>query len=90
MGMFDQSARFATKAEPSFMLARLRPLTGLTLAVRRWFEVKAVPLPGGAEREADLVAVADEPDEAKPPWLLISSSSRSTTRTNRRSCNWRR
>ncbi len=46
-------------------------MIGLVLLFRRWFNVKGVPLPGGPDREADLVAVADEPDEKKPAWLLI-------------------
>src|SRR5262245_38980301 len=69
--MYDQAARFATNAEPSFVVARAGAVAGLTLSFRRWFESKAVPLPGGAVRQPDLVAVADEPDRAKPAWLLI-------------------
>jgi hypothetical protein len=70
MGMFDQAGRFAMTAEPGFVLARLHPLTGLALVFRR-FNVKGVSLPGGPDREADLVAVADETDESKRAWLLI-------------------
>ena len=33
MGVYDQSARYAATAEPGFILLRLRPLLGLTLAV---------------------------------------------------------
>ncbi len=58
-------------AEPGFVLDRLRPLAGLTLAWRRWFDTRAVPLPGGPDREADLVAVADEEEGAKRAWLLV-------------------
>ncbi len=71
MGVFDQAARYATVAEPGFVLARLRPLTGLTLGWRRWFDTRAVPLPGGPDREADLVAVCDEGGKAGPAWLLV-------------------
>jgi hypothetical protein len=71
MGVFDQAARLATMAGPGFVLARLRPLTGLELIWRRWFNVKGVPLPAGPDREADLVAVVDETGSSKPPWLLI-------------------
>ncbi len=71
MGLFDQAARLATTAGPGFVLARLRPLTGLALVFRRWFNVKGVPLPGGPDREADLVAVADEGDSNESAWLLI-------------------
>jgi hypothetical protein len=60
MGVFDQAARLATMAGPGFVLARLGSLTGLVLAFRRWFNVKGVPLPAGPDREADLIAVADE------------------------------
>ena len=52
MGVFDQAARYAAIAEPEFVLARLRPQTGLTLRFRRWFDVKGVPLPSGPDREA--------------------------------------
>jgi hypothetical protein len=71
MGVFDQAARFATMVGHGFVLIRLRPQTGLVLGFRRWFNVKGVPLPDGPDREADLVAVADEADASKPAWLLI-------------------
>jgi hypothetical protein len=45
MGVYDQAGRFATTAEPGFVLARLRPLIGLTLAWRRWLTTKSLPLP---------------------------------------------
>lgn len=69
MGVYDQAARIATATEPGFVLVRLRPLTGLVLTWRRWLPTKGLPLPGGPEREPDLVAVADDL-EAKA-WLLI-------------------
>src|SRR5438128_1263718 len=71
MGLFDQAARLATIAGPGFVLARLRPLTGLVVTFRRWFNVKGVPLPGGPDREADLVAVCDGVDTSQSAWLLI-------------------
>src|SRR4051812_18083043 len=78
MGAFDQSAKYAATAEPGFVLQRLRPLLGLTLTFWKWFITKGVPLPGGPDREADLVAIADDPtavaDDPKEPgkaWLLI-------------------
>src|SRR5436853_569810 len=71
MGLFDQAARLAAIAGPGFVLARLRPQTGLVLAFRRWFNVKGVPLPAGPDREADLVAIADAADSSEPAWLPI-------------------
>src|SRR4051812_18597985 len=71
MGVFDQAARLAATAEPSFVFHRLRPLLGLALTFRRWFPTRSLPLPGGPDREADLVAVADDPDNKDCPWLLI-------------------
>src|SRR5262249_54306921 len=38
---------------------------------RRWFPTKGLPLPGGADRQPDLAAVADGPDRTKPAWLLV-------------------
>src|SRR5262249_52952689 len=69
MGVYDQAARIATATEPGFVLMRLRPLTGLLLTFRRWFPTKGLPLPGGPERDPDLVAVAD--DQQARAWLLI-------------------
>jgi hypothetical protein len=58
-------------AEPGFVLQRLRPLLGMTLAFRGWFNTRSVPLPGGPDRDADLVAIADDPAQPNKPWLLI-------------------
>jgi hypothetical protein len=71
MGLLDQSGRYAAQAEPGYVLARLRPLLGLPLEFRRWFSTRSLPLPGGPDRDADLVAVADDPGDAEHPWLLI-------------------
>lgn len=69
MRPFDQSARYAALTEPGFVLARLAPLIGLPLTFRRWFPTRTVPLPGGPDRDADLVAIADAP--GAQPWLPI-------------------
>jgi hypothetical protein len=69
MGVYDQAARIATGTEPTFVLARLSPLTGLVLTYRRWLPTKGLPLPGGPDREPDLVAVAD--DQQARAWLLV-------------------
>src|SRR5438876_951818 len=71
MGAFDQSARYAAMAEYGFVLQRLRPLIGLPLVYRSWFPAKSVPLPGGPDRDADLVPVADDPARPDAPWLLV-------------------
>jgi hypothetical protein len=71
LGAFDQSARYAALAEPGFVLQRLRPLLGMTLAWRGWFNTRSVPLPGGPDRDADLVTIADDPADPDRPWLVI-------------------
>ncbi len=71
MGVYDQAARYAAQAEPEAVVARLRPEVGLALTFRRWFSTRTVPLPGGPDRDADLVAVADDPAAMERPWLLI-------------------
>src|SRR5688572_9955430 len=71
MGQFDQAARSAADLEAEYLLARVTALAKLTLRFRRWFDPRSVPLPGGPERVADLVAVADDPEKPDVPWLLV-------------------
>ena len=71
MGVFDQAGRFAATAEPGFEVGRLGPVTGLALAFRGWLPTRGLPLPGGPDRDADLVAIGDVADNSGRPWLLI-------------------
>src|SRR5262245_50433434 len=71
MKIFDQAGWIATTTEPGFVLLRLRPETGLDLTFRAWFQDRAIQLPGGAERQPDLLAIADERGAGGPAWLLI-------------------
>src|SRR5262249_38053663 len=71
MRIFDQAGWIAATTEPGFVLVRLRPETGLDLVFRAWFQDRAIQLPGGAEREPDLLAVADERGADGPAWLLV-------------------
>lgn len=67
MGVFDQAARFATRAEPTSVVARLS--ASHPLVFRGWLDTRSIPFPGGPDRTADLVAALD--DSADSPVLLI-------------------
>src|SRR5438093_458679 len=71
MGQFDQAARSAADLEAGYLLGRVAALAQLTLRFRRWFDPRTVPLPGGPERTADLVAVMDDPERPDKPWLFV-------------------
>ena len=70
MGVFDQAARFATRAEPTVVVRRLLFPTGSALSFHEWEDTRTIPLPGGPDRSADLVAALDDPSGGVP-WLLI-------------------
>lgn len=55
MGVYDQAARYAARMCPEAVLPNL---LGVGHPGRQvgWLDTRTVPLPGGAEREADLVA----------------------------------
>jgi hypothetical protein len=71
MGMFDQAARYACRAQPAVVAARL--LRGLRerLAFVRLHESKTNPLPGQRERIADSVLALDNLDAPASPGLMI-------------------
>jgi hypothetical protein len=71
MGVFDQAARFATQGEPGVVPQRLLAASGLALAFREWLDTRTLPLPGGPERIADLVAALDDPAADDKPWLMV-------------------
>src|SRR5436309_38569 len=57
MGAFDQAARYAARMEPGPVL---RHVLRADLAQHGWFDTRTVPMPGGADREADLVPVLED------------------------------
>ncbi|MCI0703251.1 MAG: hypothetical protein L0241_19405, partial [Planctomycetia bacterium] len=71
MGVFDQSARYAAKADPGVVPARLLAGSGLSLIFREWLDTRALPLPGGADRTADVIAALDDPNLPESPWLFV-------------------
>ncbi len=71
MGDFDQAARYAAQAEPDVVLARLLQESGLVVNFREWLNTRTVPLPGGSDRSADLVAAVDDPASPERPWLVV-------------------
>jgi hypothetical protein len=71
MGMFDQSARYATQAEPEAVLSRLLSRTGATLRLREWVDTRTTPLPGERDLTADLVAALVNESQPDQPWLLV-------------------
>ena len=71
MGVYDQAARFAAKADAGVVPARLLAGSGISLTFREWLETRTVPLPGGPDRTADLVAALDDPASPDGSWLLV-------------------
>lgn len=71
MGVFDQSARYAAQADASVVPARLLAGSGRALAFREWLDTRTLPMPGGPDRTADLVAAMDDPASPDWPWLLV-------------------
>ncbi|MGL4550935.1 MAG: hypothetical protein ACRC33_07085 [Gemmataceae bacterium] len=71
MGAFDQAARFAARADPGPVIGRLSRPGPPRLAFRGWLDTRALPLPGGQDRTADLVASADDAERPDRPWLLV-------------------
>lgn len=71
MGAFDQAARYAARADPAAVLARVLAQSGADLRFREWLDTRALPLPGGPDRTANLVACLDDPAAPEWPWLLV-------------------
>ncbi|MGL4553724.1 MAG: hypothetical protein ACRC33_21385 [Gemmataceae bacterium] len=67
MGVFDQAARYAARLEPGGVLA---PLLGDGFTGRHagWFDTRSLPMPGGPDRAADLIA---ECEDAGGRWLVV-------------------
>lgn len=75
MATFDQAARFAAHAAPGPVITRLLEPTGLVLRFREWLDTRALPLPGGVDRTADLVAALDDPAGGAPTLLVLEFQS---------------
>ncbi len=71
MGAFDQAARYAAQADAVVVPARLLAGSGVALAFREWLDTRTIPLPGGPDRTADLVAALDDPAAPDSPWLVV-------------------
>lgn len=69
--MFDQAARFAARADPETILRRLLTGRGVSLRLRDWLDTRTLPLPGGPDRTADLVAALDDPVAPEKSWLMV-------------------
>jgi hypothetical protein len=71
MGVFDQAACFATQVEPEALVQRLLASRSVPWRFREWLDTRSLPLPGGADRTADLVMALDDPAAPDRPWLLV-------------------
>ncbi len=71
MGAFDQAARYAAQADPETVIQRELTPTGVRLPFRDWLDTRTLPLPGGPDRTADLVAALDDPAAQEQPWLFV-------------------
>jgi hypothetical protein len=73
MGMFDQTARVASKQDGAaffaWLLRRYQPPP--PLAFERWDDSRRLPLPGGPDRTDDLVAVLRRTDQPEQVVFLI-------------------
>jgi hypothetical protein len=71
MSDFDHAAAFAAQADPAVVIGRLLAATGKRFGYRDWYTNRAIPLPGGPKRTADLVAILNDLDAPARPALLI-------------------
>ncbi len=75
MGAYDQAARFAAQADPEAVVRRVLVPTGLALPFHEWLNTRTIPLPGGPDRTADLVAAVDNPT-GQPVLVVFEFQSR--------------
>ncbi len=61
MNAFDQSARFAVKADPAGFFGWLVPGLPGGLGFRGWLDTRTLPFPGEPDRISDTVAELFEP-----------------------------
>lgn len=71
MGVFDQAARYAARADAAAVTRRVLQESGVSLTFREWLDTRALPKPGGRDRTADLVAAMDDPAAPAAPWLVV-------------------
>src|SRR5436305_532482 len=71
MGVFDQAANYACRAEPKGVTTRLMHKYRLPFTFRELYETRTTPLPGQRDRTADKVAILQHPDQLAQPWLLL-------------------
>jgi hypothetical protein len=73
MGMFDQTARQASKVEgePFFAWALSRSPQSPPLKFERWDDTRRLVVPGEPDRTNDLVAVLRRTDAEAPPCFMI-------------------
>ena len=45
--------------------------SGLSLTFREWIDTRTLPLPGGPDRTADLVAAMEDSTVPEKPWLIV-------------------
>jgi hypothetical protein len=69
MGVYDQAAQFAAQSEPEAVVRRVLVPSGAALSFREWLDTRTLPLPGGPDRTADLVAALE--DQAGVPSLMV-------------------
>src|SRR5260370_24675281 len=70
MGVYDQAARYAYRAEPRSLSQRLVRGGAQRLAFRELLDTRTTPLPGERDRISDTVAAFDNEDNPSEPWLL--------------------
>ena len=68
MGVFDQTSRYAAKADPAYVPTRLAASSGLNVEFVRWYDTRSITPPAGSDRTADLIAEMSSP---VGPWLLV-------------------
>jgi hypothetical protein len=76
MGVYDQAGRFAARADPTAVLARVLAATKTVLRFAEWADTRTLPRPGGGERTADLVAILDEEAGGNPSLLVLEFQTR--------------
>jgi hypothetical protein len=71
MGVFDQAARFATKAAPEPVLRRLLARTKTPLRFMEWADTRTLPKLGASDRTADLVAILEDTAQLEALSLMV-------------------
>jgi hypothetical protein len=72
MNVFDQTARFAAKADPPGFLRWLIPGLPPGLAFQGWLDARTLPFPGEPDRTCDTVAELFDPSEPSIRWALAT------------------